>query len=90
MASTAHGTLVANVVSTVTVFSGQRGVVVVNRTLDGGAIWARIDGIAPTVAGADSYVVLGAREFPLRDRYYDVTVKLLSATARDFTVEAMN
>lgn len=90
MASTAHGALAANVVTTVTLTSGQKGIVVVNRTLDGGVIWARVDGVAPTVAGADSYVVLGAREFPVRDHFTAVTVKLLSTTVRDFSVEAMN
>lgn len=91
MAKTAHGTTTANTVSTVTIVPGEEGIVVVNRDLTG-ALWVRIDGQDPTIGGADSYVVLGAREFPLSrvviQRQW-ITVKLIADTARSYTVEAI-
>lgn len=87
--NTVHGTLVADEITTAVVTAGGRGVVVVNRTLDGLPIWVRVDGEDPEPATEDTYVVLGAREFPLR-RFSEVTVKLLAPDARDFSVEAMS
>lgn len=89
MAATAHGTLTANQITEVTVTSGGGGVVVVNRTPDGGVMWVRVDGEDPVPAGEDTYVVLGAREFPLRTRYRPVTVKMVSDSVRAYSVEAM-
>jgi len=91
VASTVHGTLTANAVATVTVDPGMGGIVVVNRDQTG-AIWVRTDGIAPTVGGAGSYVVLGAREFPMSRaevRKGAVTVKLISEAGRAYSVEAV-
>lgn len=88
--ATVHGTLVADEITEVTVAGGGRGVVVVNRTLDGGPMWVRVDGEDPEPAGEGTYVVLGAREFVMRRFIPQVSVKLLSADARDFSVEAMS
>lgn len=91
MASTQHGTLTADAVTTVTLRPGEEGIVVVNRDL-AGAIWVRIDGQDPQIGGADSYVVLGAREFPLSRmtiQKQTITIKLISDSDRSFTVEAI-
>lgn len=91
MASTAHGTLTANTVTSVSITPGSGGVVVVNRD-QAGAIWVRIDGQDPTLFGANSYVILGAREFPMSRRQIqngDVVVKMLSDAARTYSVEAI-
>lgn len=91
MANTAHGTLTANLITEVVVTSGFGGVVIVNRTFDGGVIWARIDGHDPAIEGPDSYVVIGAREFtlPRRLTFRPTTVRLVSDTARAYSVEAI-
>lgn len=91
MASTAHGTLSAGQVTTVSIRPGEEGIVVVNRDLDG-TIWVRIDGGTPAIEAADSYVIFGAREFPLSRRQIakqEITVKLISDGARKFSVEAI-
>lgn len=93
MASTAHGTLTANTVATVTINVGVDGFVVVNRD-QAGAIWVRADGTNPVIAAADTYVVLGARMFPsewqnLTPGVGTVTLKLISDTARTYSVEAV-
>lgn len=91
MASTQHGTLAAGAVTTVTIRPGEEGIVVVNRDL-AGAIWVRLDGQPPQVGGADSYVVLGAREFPLsraKIQKQSITVTMISDANRSFTVEAI-
>lgn len=90
MALTAHGTLAPDVVTTVTVDSGRGGIVVVNRQ-QSGAIWVRIDGVDPAVNGANSYIVLGAREFVAGQRNRQVVpieVRMLSTAAVDYSVEA--
>lgn len=86
MAATAHGTLTANAVTSVTLDADTDGIQVVNRSQTG-AIWVRVDGSAPTVGGANSYVVLGARSFTIRRRG-SLTIKLISDEALDYTVEA--
>lgn len=91
MASTAHGTLEAGTVTTVKIRPGEEGIVVLNRDLTG-TIWVRIDGQDPGVGAADSYVVIGAREFPMSRtavRKGEVTVTLLSDAARSYSVEAV-
>lgn len=91
MASTAHGALTANTVASVTITPGSDGIVVVNRD-QAGAIWVRIDGVDPTINGANSYIVLGAREFPIEWRNRtpgDVTVRMLSDQSRTYSVEAV-
>lgn len=91
MASTTHGVLTADQVSTVTIAPGTGGFVVVNRDLTG-EIYVRFDGTPPTVGGVDSYVVLGAREFPMTRAQVQrgpVDVKLISTGARKYSVEAV-
>jgi hypothetical protein len=88
MAATSHGTLAANTVKTVTVEPGWNGIEVVNRDMTG-VIWVRLDGQNPTIEGADSYAVFGARSFPLRrGASGSVTVRMISDAARKYTVEA--
>lgn len=85
MAHTVSGVLVAGVVSTVTVESDSRGgYEVVNRSQTG-EIWVRADGTDPTVGGADSWVVLGARRF--RSRFNPITVRLISTGALNYAVD---
>lgn len=91
MASTAHGVLTANVVTTLSIDAGNGGLVVVNRSLEG-VIWVRIDGQDPQIAGEGTYAVFGARDFPIsryRLRSGPIIVKLISDTARAYTVEAI-
>lgn len=90
MAATAHGTLTADQVTTVTVQWSRTGVVVVNASL-AGVIWVRLDGQDPTPYGPDTFAVYGARDFPLprNDTRTSTTVKLLSDQARKYTVEAI-
>lgn len=91
MASTTHGTLSPNTVASVSVTPGYEGIVVVNRSLEG-EIWVRIDGQDPSPSAPDSYVVLGAREFPMsltQVRKGSVNVRLVSDAARQFSVEAI-
>lgn len=83
------GTLTGGAVTTVSITHHNNAVEVVNRTQTG-AIWVRVDGTNPTVAGDDCYVVLGARRIPVPGP--DITaadVRLISADALDYTVEAV-
>lgn len=84
MANSASGTLAANTESHVTVRSWDQGVWVINRT-GSGEIWVRLDGTAATVAGANCYVVLGARNFPTGNT--NVTVSLISTGTPAYSVE---
>ncbi len=86
MAATAHGTLTPDEVEAVTIEVNRFGFEVVNRTLSG-AIWVRFDGVDPEVAGADSYVVLGARRFPFSGSAKTIEVRLLSTDELDYSVE---
>lgn len=86
MAATAHGYLTADEVTTVSVDARAAGVEIVNRSPPG-AIWVRFDGQDPQIAGAGSYVVLGARSFE-PGRRGAVTVKLISDADRAYSVEA--
>lgn len=91
MASTEHGTLTANEVTTKIIRPGDEGIVVVNRDLEG-ELWVRIDGQDPGIGAPDSYVVIGAREFPLPRRIIskqEITVKLIADAGRSFSVEAI-
>lgn len=90
MATTAHGTLAANVITTVSVESGRGGVVIVNPQQTG-IIWVRFDGINPTPEGPGTYAVYGVREFPSMQRSRQVVaveVRMLADTALDYSVEA--
>jgi hypothetical protein len=86
MAYAASGTLTGGAVTTVTVTATADGVEVINRTQTG-EIWVRLDGTDPTVAGADCFVVLGARLFPARNGL--VTVKLIASSALAYAVEGL-
>jgi hypothetical protein len=86
VAFAASGTLVGNTVTTVTVRGWTYGINVINRT-GTGQIWVTINGTTPTVAGADCFVVLGARNFPCNNA--DTVVKLICSAANDYTVEGM-
>lgn len=89
MATTAHGTLTADQVETVTVEPGRNGVVVVNRN-QSGVIWVRLDGQDPQPEGAGSYAVFAVREFFLgRDfAYKPLDLRMLTDEDRPYTVEA--
>lgn len=63
MASSVHGSLAPNVVTAEVVVPGAGGLVVINRSMIG-AIWVRLDGEDPEAGGDDSFVVMGARDFP--------------------------
>jgi hypothetical protein len=78
------GTLVGGAVTAVTVRGWFLGVWVINRT-GTGEIWVRLDGTDPTIAGNDCFLVLGARNFPTKER--DIVVKLISSGTPDYTVE---
>lgn len=90
MANAKSGTLTPNVVTAVAITNGwPDGVEVINRT-GTGQIWVRLDGVNPTVAGDDCYVVLGARRFDPPDganRPWPLSVRLISTEALDYTVE---
>lgn len=91
MASTVHGALAANTVTTVTLRPGNQGLIVINRDM-AGEIYVRVDGQDPQILGADSYVVLGARYFPLPRTVIQqqlITIKLIASVARNYSVEAV-
>ena len=89
MARTAHGTLAANVVTSVTVDSGWGRIVVINRQ-QSGVIWVRLDGIDPVPEGPDTFAVFGAREFTHRPNTQRSTFEVLmfSDNIREYSVEA--
>lgn len=86
MANAKSGTLVADAATGVTVAASQYGVWVHNRATDGTEMWARFDGEAAEVAGDDSFLVAGSRNFPTRDATA-VTVSLISAGTPDYSVD---
>lgn len=88
MARVKSGTLTPNVVATVTIDDAwPNGLEIVNRSQTG-AIWVRLDGLAPTVAGDDCFTVLGARFFENPwSRPGPIVVKLISDQALNYTVE---
>lgn len=90
MAATAHGTLTANQVATVSIDWTLGGIVVVN-VAQSGVIWVRLDGQDPVPYGAGTFAVYGARDFPMRRQYgsTSATVKLISDAARAYSVEAI-
>lgn len=85
MAATAHGTLVADTVTTATIDIRRAGLEIVNRS-ETGEIWARFDGVNPVIGAADSYVIVGARSYVFSSS--PVTVKLISNAALKYSVEA--
>lgn len=90
------GALTANTVSTVTFALWYRGIQVINRSAND--IWARFDGVDPTVAGdecffvpANSYISVNNPVKPPEPALgltAVTTVKLISASASNFTIEA--
>jgi hypothetical protein len=86
MASSAHGTLTAGVVTTVTVDTSAKGFEVVNRDQQG-EIWVRTDGQDPVPRADGTFVVLGARRFGGRSRFGAVEVRLVAEVERQFSVE---
>lgn len=91
LTKTAHGTLTAGSVTTVTIVPGEEGIVVVNRDLDG-ELWVRLDNQDPAVGQAGSYVVIGARVFPMArpDVRKGITnVRLIADADRAYSVEAV-
>ena len=85
--SAQNGTLTASTVATVTVSDAFPGINIVNRSQTG-TIWVTLDGSTPTVAGANCYPVLGVRYFNVAGPHATaVTVKLISSSALDYTVE---
>jgi hypothetical protein len=92
--ATAHtaqsGTLTIDTVATVTV-TGPGTTVSVECRTPGDTVWVRVDGVNPTVAGANCFPVRGVRYFDvaeaLRGPVNSVVVKLISATAAEYTVE---
>jgi hypothetical protein len=90
MATTAHGTLAANEVTSVAIESGRGGIVIVNRAQTG-TIWVRLDGVDPEPEGSGTFAVYGAREFPAQQRtrqIINVEVRMISDTAVQYSVEA--
>lgn len=89
------GTTVANTVTRLT-FGYFRGIEVVNRS--SGDMWARFDGVDPTIAGDDCFFV-PAQSFievnnpklipePAIGQTSSSDVRLISAVAANFTVSA--
>lgn len=88
MPRTKSGTLTGGAVTTVLISNHNNAVEVVNRAQTG-AIWVRVDGVDPTVAGDDCYVVLGARRIPVSGPdITDAEVRLISDANLAYTVEA--
>lgn len=81
-----NGTLTANTVATVSVTEANPAITVINRSQTG-TIWATLTGVAPTVAGANCYPVLGASTFMVSTPHATaVTVKLIASAALDYSV----
>lgn len=80
------GTLAVNTVTPVTITDAYPGVLIVNRT-GSGAIWVRLDGVDPTVAGVNCFPVQTARSFGIDPGQRPTVVKLIANAALDYTVE---
>lgn len=90
MARSVSGTLTPDEVTTVTLTGvGAEGIEIINRSQTG-TIWYRVDGGTPAVGGDNSHPVLGARRVdnPYSVDAKSVVVKLISADALDYTIEA--
>lgn len=77
------GALTAATVTAVTVFGWSDGIWIENRTAST-EIWATLDGSVPTVAGADCFLVTGARNFPCPNG--PVTVQMISSGTPSYAV----
>jgi hypothetical protein len=94
MNKSAHGTLVANTVTTVSLTEAgwpvAASILVIN--VSGGTpIYVRMDGTDPAVKGADSRVVIDFRSFASNeDGNANATdVRLISAAAVDYSIEVV-
>lgn len=93
MAKSKHGTLVANTVASVAITDHGGHLEIVNRS-GTGEIWARFDGTNPVAEADDTFVIVGARRFPIVNLAITdvttVTVKLISTAALKYSVEGAN
>ena len=80
-----HGTLTANVVSSVSVDSNTSQILVTNRSQTG-EIYATIDGSDP-VPAVNGYVVLGSRALVCPSFTGPTPVKLISTAALKYSIE---
>ncbi len=88
MASSAHGTLTANQVTTITVTPGPDGIEVINRSMSG-AIWVRLDGRDPVPEAPGTFVVLGSRSFSPLKYGAVLNVRLFASEAKAYSIEAI-
>lgn len=88
MAATAHGTLTADQVTTVSIDPGPAGIEIINRD-QAGVIWVRVDDVNPVPLGAGTFAVLGSRTFPARRRGQPISVRLVAQADRAYSVEAI-
>ncbi len=90
MARSKHGTLVANTVTSLDITQHGGHLEIVNRS-GTGEIFVRFDGVDPVVLADDTFVVVGARRFPIENLgISDVTtvnVRLISTAALKYSVE---
>lgn len=86
-----HGTLTASTVKTVSLTKGNANAVVVHMVSGTGPIYYTLNGDSPTVGGAETLVVHA--NLPVRSHQITTgstqTVKLISATADGYSVEAV-
>ena len=86
-AATQHRTLVADTVDTVTLDGDYSSVEVLNRATSGD-IYFRVDGTAPTVGGAGTYIARAGESVALDiDTSGKTVVKLISSGALDYSVQ---
>ncbi len=92
MANRKHNTLTADTVDTVTLGDRNYDQVMVTNRSGGNPIYFRVDGTAPTVEGDDTFVVAASawahKTIGLPDKE-SLQVKLISAGAEDYSVEAV-
>jgi hypothetical protein len=90
------GTTVGGVVTTITFANRYRNITIINRS--SGDMWARVDGVDPTVAGDECYFVsplgyvdainLNNPPEPALGVTANTVVKMISAANATFTVQA--
>lgn len=85
MARIYHGTLTANVVSSVTVEGNTTQIQITNRSQTG-EIYATVDGSVPVVA-TNGFVVLGSRALVCPSFTGPTVVQLISSSALKYSVE---
>lgn len=85
MPRTAHSTLTANTVKTVTIDAYCQMITIVNRSQTG-AIYFTVDGTVPTILGDNTYVCLGVRSVAVPSYASPTQVQLIGAGALDYSV----